>query len=86
VNSALAAMAAGFTRGDVLLGFAQSDEFKAASDHQVTTTLAYLGLLGRDAAPQEVAYWVEALDAGQAEVKVVGSFLAVEEYRDRFLP
>jgi hypothetical protein len=81
-----AAMAAGFTRGDVLLGFAQSDEFKAASDHQVTTTLAYLGLLGRDAAPQEVAYWVEALDAGQAEVKVVGSFLAVEEYRDRFLP
>jgi len=81
-----AAMAAGFTRGDVLLGFAQSDEFKAASDHQVTTTLAYLGLLGRDAAPQEVTYWVGALDAGQAEVKVVGRFLAADEYHDRFLP
>lgn len=80
------ALAAGTSRGEVLLGFAQSAEFKAASDHEVTTALGYLGLLGRDAAPAEMAYWVGQLDAGQAEAKVVGRFLEVDEYHDRFLP
>lgn len=80
------ALAAGTSRGEVLLGFAQSAEFKAASDHEVTTALGYLGLLGRDASAAEMAYWTGQLDAGQAEAKVVGRFLEVDEYHDRFLP
>lgn len=74
------------TRGDVLLGLAQSHEYKAATDADVTATLGYLGLLGRDAAPAEVAYWVGKLDAGVPEVDVIGTFLAAPEYHDRFLP
>ena len=74
------------SRGDVLLGFAQSHEYKAATDAEVTATLGYLGLLGRDAAPAEVAYWVGKLDAGVPETTVIGSFIGAPEYHDRFLP
>ncbi|KGF83078.1 hypothetical protein IA69_02285 [Massilia sp. JS1662] len=74
------------SRGDVLLGFAQSHEYKAATDADVTATLGYLGLLGRDAAPAEVAYWVDKLDAGVPETTVIGSFIGAPEYHDRFLP
>lgn len=74
------------SRGDVLLGFAQSHEYKTTTDADVTATLGYLGLLGRDAAPAEVAYWVDKLDAGVPETTVIGSFIGAPEYHDRFLP
>jgi len=81
-----ARLADGLARGDVLLGFAQSAEFRGATDHAVTAALGYLGLLGRDPAAREVDYWVEKLDAGVPETVVIGQFLGVPEYHDRFLP
>jgi hypothetical protein len=74
------------SRGDVLLGFAQSHEYQAGMDAEVTATLGYLGLLGRDAAPAEVAHWVGKLDAGVPETAVIGTFIGAPEYHDRFLP
>ncbi len=73
-------------RAEVLLGFAQSAEFRSASDAEVTAALGYLGLLNRDPAQREVDYWVDKLDAGMPEAVVIGQFLSVPEYHDRFLP
>ncbi|MCA1247773.1 DUF4214 domain-containing protein, partial [Massilia sp. MS-15] len=81
-----AQLAGGLARGEVLLGFAQSAEYRAATDHGVTAALGYLGLLDRDPTSAEIDYWTGKLDAGVPEVVVIGQFLSVPEYHDRFLP
>jgi autotransporter-associated beta strand protein len=78
-------LAAGARRGEVLLGFTESAEFKAASDHYVTVGLNYLELLGRAPEQAGLESWRGLLDQGTAEVTIVGGFMAAPEYHDRFL-
>jgi hypothetical protein len=82
----LHAMNTGASRGDILLGFTESAEYKVAISAEVSVTLNYIGLLDRT--PDQAGFngWVQAQDAGMPEVVVIGGFLGAQEYHDRFLP
>jgi hypothetical protein len=82
----LNAMNTGASRGDILLGFTESAEYKVVIDTKVSVTLDYIGLLDRT--PDQAGFdgWVQAQDAGMPEVVVIGGFLGAQEYHDRFLP
>ncbi|MDC7702727.1 DUF4214 domain-containing protein [Vogesella indigofera] len=76
----------GTNKGDVVLAFSESAEYKKASDAEVSMVLNYLGLLDR--APDQAGfdYWLDRAQQGTPEIDIIGQFLATQEYHDRFLP
>ncbi|VVN83865.1 DUF4214 domain-containing protein [Pseudomonas fluorescens] len=74
------------SRGVVLLGLTESAEYKAASETKLSVAMNYLGLLGRPAEQAGFDYWVNQQNTGVSEITVVGSFIASQEFHDRFLP
>lgn len=74
------------TRGEVMLAFSESAEYRALIGAEVLVTMAYVGMLRR--APEEggFAFWVGYLDAGQSPQALIDAFLRAAEYRARFLP
>ncbi len=78
-------LAAGASRGVVLLGLTESIEYKVASDAKVSVALDYLGLLGRPAEQAGFDYWANLQSAGVPEITLVGGFIASPEFHDRFL-
>lgn len=71
-------------RGDVLLGVTSSAEFVWTSASEVSTTMAYVGLLRRTPDAGGFAYWVAELDAGRPFTDLLTAHLASAEYRARF--
>jgi hypothetical protein len=78
-------LAAGASRGVVLLGLTESIEYKVASDAKVSVALDFLGLLGRPAEQAGFDYWANLQSAGVPEITLVGGFIASPEFHDRFL-
>jgi hypothetical protein len=74
------------TRGQVMLGFSESDEFKALSYNRVAATMAYVGLLRRSPESGGFASWLSGLNAGGSVTDMLGGFINSQEYRNRFLP
>jgi hypothetical protein len=77
---------AGTSRAEVLLGFTDSADYKAASKTKLSVALDYIGLLGRPAEQAGFDWWVEQQDTNIPEVEVIGGFIASTEYHGRFLP
>ena len=77
------ALAAGVTRGEVMAGLGQSDEFVAQFTPQVNAVMLYVGLLGRDAEPAGFGHWTTAMVRGTPFTSVVAQFLDSAEYRAR---
>ncbi|MCB1918833.1 MAG: VCBS repeat-containing protein [Candidatus Competibacteraceae bacterium] len=75
----------GATWGEVLLGFTQSPEYRAALDSRVTADLYYLGFLDRDPDPAGYAFWVNDLDQTADSASVHEAVQAGTEYRYRVL-
>jgi hypothetical protein len=76
----------GMSRAEVLLGFTDSADYKAASKTKLSVALDYIGLLGRPAEQAGFDWWVEQQDTNLPEVEVIGGFIASPEYHGRFLP
>jgi hypothetical protein len=79
-------LSAGTSRAEVLLGFTDSADYKAASKTKLSVALDYIGLLGRPAEQAGFDWWVEQQNTNIPEVQVIGGFIVSAEYHGRFLP
>lgn len=78
-------IAQGESRGEVLYGFAQSGEYKAAMADEVAVDLLYLGLLDR--APDQAGwdYWHTQWGQFDDTVQFYDTAMSVPEYAERFV-
>ena len=74
------------TRGALLAGFSESQEFLAANDNDTKVVLAYLGLLRRVPDAAGFTNWLAALDGGAGYGALLDAIASSLEYRRRFLP
>jgi subtilisin-like proprotein convertase family protein len=74
------------TRGQVMLGFSESDEYKGTSFNKVYVTMIYVGMLRRAPDQGGFDFWVNALNNGASGLQLIQGFLNSVEYHDRFLP
>jgi hypothetical protein len=74
------------TRGQVMLGFSESTEYKAISANEVFVTQIYIGMLRRSPDQGGFNFWVGLLDGGTSGLNLIQGFLISIEYHDRFLP
>jgi hypothetical protein len=72
------------TRGGVLLGVTGADEFVWSAASEVSTTMAYVGLLRRTPDADGFRHWVGELDRGRRLTDLLGAQLASDEYGARF--
>ena len=72
------------SRGDVLVGFSESDEFRFRSGPSTEVSVIYMALLGRTPDPEGSAYWTAVLPTGpNTESLLVGAIRTSPEYRAR---
>src|SRR5262249_30736638 len=86
-SSWLAQLTSGaMTRGQVMLQFSKSPEFKQTSANESFIIMIYYGLLRQ--MPRRVAYdsWVSQLDGGASPLTVIDALLDSPKYAARFLP
>jgi hypothetical protein len=74
------------TRGEVMLGFSESSEYRQTSRNPVFVVMIYHSMLRRAPDPPGFQSWVAQLDAGTPELDLIISFLGAGQYRKRFLP
>jgi uncharacterized delta-60 repeat protein len=74
------------TRGNVMLGFSESEEYRGSSDSLVFVTAMYVGMLRRAPEQQGFDFWVDYRNAGNSGLALIDAFLGSQEYRSRFLP
>jgi hypothetical protein len=72
------------TRGQVIVGFSESEEYKGLTSHEVFVTMMYIGMLRRSPDQGGFDYWVGYLDRGNSEDSVIDAFLYSQEYGNRF--
>jgi uncharacterized delta-60 repeat protein len=73
-------------RGQVMLAFSDSAEYRASILNEVIVTSAYYGLLRRTPDPGGFGFWVRHLDDGNPAQGLINNFLNSAELRARFLP
>ncbi len=73
-------------RGQVMVGFSESDEYKLAINAEVYVTMMYNGMLRRAPDSSGFSFWVQYLDGGNSGLALINGFLVSPEYRARFLP
>lgn len=76
----------GMSRGQMMMQFSESLEYRRLLDHQVYVTMAYFGMLRRAPEPEGFAFWVDYLNRGQSKMALINNFLSSAEYTQRFLP
>jgi hypothetical protein len=74
------------SRGQVMLGFSESAEYRGLISAEVFVTMAYSGMLRRAPDAGGFSFWVQSMDAGQSGLALINGFLVSPEYRSRFLP
>ncbi len=74
------------TRGQVMLGFSESPEYKQASFNKVYVTMIYVGMLRRSPDQGGFDFWVNQLNNGASGLNLIQGFLSAPEYHNRFLP
>lgn len=77
-------LAAGMSRGAMMVEFSESAEYQALSFNEVQVTMMYVSMLRR--APDQAGfdYWVAELAAGRSILGLIDGFLASPEYLRRF--
>jgi len=75
----------GMTRGQMMVQFSESPEYRVSIESEVFVTMMYTGMLRRAPDAGGFDYWVGQRDHGTAQGLIAG-FLASQEYRSRFLP
>jgi hypothetical protein len=74
------------TRGQVMLGFSESAEYRATSFNKVFVVQIYIGMLRRSPDQGGFDFWVGQLDGGASGLTLIQGFLGSTEYHNRFLP
>jgi Domain of unknown function (DUF4214) len=81
-----ARLAAGLSRGDMMVGFTESTEFQLQTAPNVFVIMMYEGLLRRAAEQAGYEFWVSYVNSGKNALDLTRGFLNSQEYRNRFLP
>lgn len=74
----------GVTRGEMMIGFSESSEYRGRSDSWVQVTMMYIGMLRRAPETSGFDFWVEELEAGRSVLELINGFLVSDEYATRF--
>jgi PKD repeat protein len=72
------------TRGSVMVGFSESNEYKTKQAEATDGSIAYLFLLGRTPTADELQAWVTDQKAGTTHQDLLAELLASAAYRARF--
>jgi len=79
-----AQLASGLPRADVVLNLVQTREYDIrarSDDNQIAVSLAYVGILGRQASAKEQATWVARLQAGMSVRTMASTLAASSEFK-----
>jgi uncharacterized delta-60 repeat protein len=74
------------TRGEVMLAFSESEEFRGTSFNEVQVAMTYAGMLRREPDAAGYTFWVGYLDAGNSPLALIEGFINTPEYTGRFAP
>lgn len=77
-------MGQGESRGTVMIGFSESDEYKATTLNNIRVIAFYYGMLRRAPDNDGFAYWVGKLNAGETALELINGFIGSSEYQARF--
>ena len=72
-------------RGQVMLSFSESPEYRSLIRNEIYVTQIYIGMLRRSPDLGGFNFWVGHMDTGQSGLTLIGSFLTSNEYHNRFL-
>jgi len=72
------------SRGQVMLEFSESAEYKEKSNNKVYVTMMYVGMLRRSPDQEGFDFWVQYLDSGNSGLALINGFLYSQEYANRF--
>lgn len=84
VTNALDELAAGTSRGALMVSFSQSSQFVTSSANEVFVTAIYVSMLRRSPKHAELTDAVTALSNGSTQVDLINGLLNSTEYHDRF--
>jgi hypothetical protein len=87
LNGWVSLLQSGYTRGQVMIGFSESVEYKAKKFNEVYVTMMYVGMLRRS--PELGGYngWLAYLNTpGNTPLTMINGFFLSTEYHNRFLP
>jgi hypothetical protein len=76
-------LGAGMSRGEVMLAFSDSAEFRATTDPRVLATMLYIGMLRRTPDTSGLGYWTSAIGGGTPYRNIIAGFLGAGEYQKR---
>ncbi len=74
------------TRGEMMIGFSESDEFKASNFTSTFVTMMYVGMLRRTPELDGFNFWKDSINSGVAPLDLIDDFFYSQEYHNRFLP
>ncbi len=76
------------TRGQVMIGFSESEEYRQKSNSEIFVTMIYMGMLRRGPEEDGFNFWVNAMDLNvgnpEIELLLINGFLNSAEYANRF--
>ena len=72
------------TRGQVMVGFSESAEYRTMIGNEVYVTMMYIGMLRRSPDQGGFNFWVNYLDTGNSRLVLINEFLYSVEYANRF--
>ena len=76
-------LAGGVERGEVMVAFADSAEYRRTIGPKVQATMLYVGMLRRAPDPAGLDYWADVIAEGTPYRNVIAGFLGAAEYGDR---
>lgn len=76
-------LAAGLSRGAMMVAFSDSAEYRRAIRPQVHATMLYVGMLRRAPETDGLDYWAGVIAGGTPYRNVIAGFLGAAEYGDR---
>jgi Domain of unknown function (DUF4214)/Bacterial TSP3 repeat len=77
---------ANLTRGQILLQFANSAEYRRMIDADVAVARLYIAMLRRQADNPSLAFWANLVKSGGSIQELINTFITSAEYRARFHP
>ncbi len=76
-------LAGGLSRGEMMVRFSESPEYKTKLDGVVRATMLYTGMLRREPERNGLSFWAGELDSGRPYRDAINGFIQSSEYAER---
>ncbi len=73
----------GLSRGELMVQFSNSPEFRRVNESRILATMLYVGMLRRTPDQAGLDYWTGVIDSGVPYRNVIAGFLGTDEYGRR---